>query len=160
MALKLLPSICKVIVQSVHTSYELKMNPKLVFFLFSLYLLGGCQNEETTPTCDLRQSDLIGTWEIQSLTIDGISSLAIVCCQFLELQEDGQAQDCQGGFIYSDAQNLINQGSFVLAPSSLSISFNTGSRQFTYAYQVQNEQLTFIYQEDGAEFVETWARIN
>ena len=128
-------------------------------------LLLGFQCEDDIVTTDdiLIETGLLGRWEIESETIDGISDLTRKCCRFFEFMPDDDVMDDRGLFVFTDSQGLENTGSFTLNESDQIIYLvDDDNDEFVIAYLLDPslQNLTLTFTENGAEFVQGWVRVD
>ncbi|MEL6390673.1 MAG: hypothetical protein AAFQ02_10945 [Bacteroidota bacterium] len=84
----------------------------IIFYLFLGFLLGSCSSAE--PPIDLLPSTgILGKWEIQNRSINGIEPLIVVCCEFIEFVADENLDDLTGDYSWSAGQ-FTGNGSFTL----------------------------------------------
>ncbi len=130
---------------------------KFAYGLVLLLLVSGCGRDDTDDRSALVKTGLLGRWELQSRSYDGITPLIREVGFFLTFLEDSDRSDLIGQF------NAISPGSetdgiFELNPAAGSIRIEFSDKSLTYEYKVQGDALIFDYEEDGSDINEIWIR--
>lgn len=129
--------------------------PVLVFVM--LFILNACDNDETNDDSALVKSGILGRWELQSRSFDGITPLIREVGYYLTLLEDKDRSDLNGDF-FSVSPGSETTGLFELNPTSGTIRFEFRSETLFYEYEVRDDVLIFNYQEDGTDIEEIWVK--
>lgn len=126
----------------------------LVILLVSL---GSCAKEEPEQTENLASTGLLGQWKHESTLVNGVSDLAVACCDYLTFRADSDPSDLRGEF-EADGTGYATQGVFELGMESSTIRLAYGSTQKLYAIEIFEETFIFRYTEDTREVEEHWRR--
>jgi hypothetical protein len=126
--------------------------------MISFMLLAACEKENSDQSSDLENTGILGKWEIQSYTYNGITDMSINCCSFLEFNYDGIAHDLMGDF-RAVGTGYETKGIFKLDLKNFTILFEYSNKQKLYEFQIQDSHLAFSYNEDGTEISETWIKL-
>ena len=139
----------------------------VIFNLFlALILCFGCgkdespqlEPEKTPQFCDMEQIGLLGEWEIQSRTTNGITPLIVFCCEFINLEDDDLLEDCNGAF-KSEGVGYETEGFYTVNADEQTISFVFNNKTLIYGFQVQDTIINFEYTDDGNQIEESWAKV-
>lgn len=109
----------------------------------------------------LINTGILGSWEISSETIDGISDLTAKCCQAFDFYADKNYKDFKGEFKYQYELG-VKDGVFTLFPEDQKINFKqTDGKEFNYSYSISEDQdlLTFTFSDSDRIFRQGWRRI-
>lgn len=120
-------------------------------------VFGNCKSEEPTPIDRLEEIGILGKWELQSITIDGITDLSIPSGT-VEFLADDNTNDQIGEF-RSQRDGIEDIGWFELNTATDSVYFsnrNNNSRSFLYSLSGSN--LTLEYAEGGSVIEEGWVK--
>ncbi len=128
-----------------------------VFVIVLLFTLTACDNDEPNDDSALVKSGILGRWELQSRSFDGITPLIREVGYYLTLLEDKDRSDLTGDF-FSVSPGSETAGLFELNPTSGTIRFEFGDRTLTYEYEVQDDVLIFDYREDDTDIEEIWVK--
>ncbi len=134
------------------------MNHYLKVWFCLLFLMAACGDEDSEQGSELEKSGVLGQWELQSRSYDGINPLIIEVGQYLALLEDENQNDLIGNFL-ARSPGSETEGVFELDPSAGTIRFEFRDRMLIYLYDVQNDALIFDYEEDGTDISEVWIRV-
>lgn len=121
-------------------------------------LMAACEKENPDQSSDLENTIILGKWEIQSYTYNGITDMSINCCSFVEFSDDGIAHDLMGDYKASGT-GYEKTGIFKLDLENFTILFEYNNKQKLCEFQIQDSHLAFSYNEDGAEISETWIKL-
>ena len=116
----------------------------LIFVI--LCFVTSCQEDDEVVDL-LTQSSFLGTWEIQSETMDGVSDLSAKCCRFITFKTDDNIEDLIGLY-ESDEFGTMSQGAFTVNRTALSLSFTpTDGESFDreYSFNAEMNLLTLTY---------------
>lgn len=116
-----------------------------------------CKKDGVVQIDNLEQSGILGKWERESYVVNGISSLAVDCCVYLEFQKDSEPDDLKGEFKATDFASETN-GVFELNTSNNTIEFTYDDKQRLYEMQISDSFMTFSYSEDNDAIVEGWRK--
>ena len=105
----------------------------------------------------LANSGVLGRWELQSRSYDGITPLIKEVGYFLTFLEDQDRSDQIGEF-KAISPGSETDGIFELNPSDGTIRFEFRDNAPTYEYEIEGDALIFDYEEDGVEINELWVR--
>jgi hypothetical protein len=133
------------------------------WMLFVPFLMSfQCEDNDPVPLDKLEETGLFGRWEIQDEAMNGvISDMLPRCCEFLEFQPDDNVRDYLGMLTYT-GNGLVNRGSFEVDIINHTVLFiDDDNDEFTFEFEVDQaqEQLTIDFTEDGANFTQTWLKI-
>ncbi len=115
-----------------------------------------CDKEEIEQTDNLQQTGILGQWKLDSRETNGISSLAVECCDYIEFKTDSEPTDLTGEFKAFGAGYETN-GDFELNNANQSIEF-IYDEQLLYEIQISDENIVFSYLENNDSIVEYWHR--
>ena len=134
------------------------MKSILIFTVLIFAAVPSCNDDEELVGKDLLQDiGIIGKWKLESRAVDGISNLAVECCDFIEFEQDEQTDPLTGHFKAYGYQFETN-GSFTMNLDEESILFQYDDSQKLYAYVLEENILAFRCTENGQEISETWRR--
>ena len=137
-------------------------------FLRLLYLLLaviGLQCEDDAPPVPdlLDKTGLLGKWEIEDETINGISDLLPKCCRFFEFMPDNQKDDLIGLFQFTDETGEY-PGIFTVDQANQQIVFQREGRSpVVYDFTINSTQdyLTFSFTEgEDSNHIQGWGKLN
>jgi hypothetical protein len=128
-----------------------------IFVFVILFVLTACDNDEPNDDSALVKSGILGRWELQSRSFDGITPLIREVGYYLTLLEDKDRSDLNGDFL-SVSPGSETTGLFELNPTSETIRFEFRSETLIYEYEVREDVLIFNYREDGTDIEEIWVK--
>jgi hypothetical protein len=128
-----------------------------IFVFVILFVLIACDNDEPNDDSALVKSGILGRWELQSRSFDGITPLIREVGYYLTLLEDKDRSDLNGDF-FSVSPGSETTGLFELTPTSGTIRFEFRSETLIYEYEVREDVLIFNYREDGTDIEEIWVK--
>ncbi|MGB5323387.1 hypothetical protein [Lutimonas sp.] len=134
------------------------MKSILIFTILVFAAVPSCNDEEELIGEDILQDiGIIGKWKLDSRAVDGISNLAVQCCDYIEFEQDKQTDSLSGNF---KAYGYLFQtnGIFTLNLNEESILFQYDNTQKVYTYTLEENILAFRYTENGQEISETWRK--
>lgn len=132
-------------------------NFSILVLAFLLLSLSACRKEGIEQTRDLESSGLLGRWKHEGTEVDGISDLAVACCDYLTFGEGSDLDDLKGVF-EADGVGYTTEGVFELDLEAGTIELLYSSVRKIYGIQISEESFTFRYTEDNEERVELWRR--
>ena len=130
---------------------------KILLFT-SIILLTGCDKDETEQIDNLEQVGILGQWKLDTRIVNGISSLAIECCDYIKFKTDSGLGDLKGEFRAFGVGYKTN-GVFELNTSKNTIQFNYDNTQKLYRLQISDDFITFTYSENNQEIIEDWRKV-
>jgi hypothetical protein len=133
---------------------------KLPLLLLALLLMAFQCDEDELIEDPLMDTGLLGRWEIADETINGITDLLPKCCRFFEFNPDGNPEDLDGLFSFTNETGVF-EGAFTLDPENQTIELRReGRAPVTYSYSLNSalDYLEFSFSEGDAEFVQGWQR--
>ena len=134
------------------------MKSILIFTILVLAAVPSCNDDEEFVGEDILQEiGIIGKWKLDSRVVDGISNLAVECCDYLEFEKDNQTSHLSGNFKAYGYQYETN-GIFTLDLNDQSILFQYDNTQNLYAYSLVENTLSFSYIDNGQEISEIWRK--
>ncbi|MGF1554982.1 lipocalin family protein [Paucihalobacter sp.] len=140
------------------------MKKYLIFLLLAPLLLAFTCDEDADINYDkLNELGILGEWEINSETINGISDLTVQCCKFIEFLPDSNNEDFNGLFTFNDDPSQSYNGVFTVDPTNQVITFQRdGNEDVVYSYTINGSQdtLSFTFTENDAIFEQNWVKIN
>jgi len=128
-----------------------------VFGIVLIFFLTACDNDEPNEESALVKSGILGRWELQSRSFDGINPLIREVGYYLTLLEDKDRSDLNGDF-FSVSPGSETEGVFELNPMNGTIRFEFGDRTLTYNYGVRDDVLIFDYRYDDTDIEEIWVK--
>ncbi len=118
-----------------------------------------CNKDTKNDICEnpdyLEPIGILGKWKLDSREINGISSLGVECCDYLQFSIDGNPSDWNGVFKAYGAGYELN-GVFEMDTSNETIEFSYNENQKIYDYQLVDLSIAFSYTENGDSIVEQW----
>ena len=132
-----------------------------LFILAGLLLITSCSDDDTGQEVQqldqLEQYDILGEWQLEVRSINGITDAAVECCDILNLRTDEVKDDLRGVFEASGV-GYETQGTFLLNPDANKLQFIHSDEDLEYAFQVNADVLTFTYEEAGDTIEENWRK--
>lgn len=134
---------------------------RIIVFL-PLLMAFQCEDDIEIADDNLNDSGLLGTWEIADETVNGISDMLPICCEFFEFNPDDNKQDFTGLFVYTDSMGDVYDGLFTVDQTNQTLLFEWDDEQITYGYELDSSQehLTFTFTEDNLNYVQGWVKID
>ena len=86
---------------------------RIIVFL-PLLMAFQCEDDIEIADDNLNDSGLLGTWEIADETVNGLSDMLPICCEFFEFNPDDNKQDFTGLFVYTDSMGDVYDGLFTV----------------------------------------------
>ena len=126
------------------------------FLLITYLFMLGCNNDIQQDD-NLYQYEIIGKWKLESRAINNITDLSIACCDYLEFKVDDNPADNKGIFAASGV-GYEQQGVFELNTTNATLEFDYDNSVKTYAYQVSDNIIHFMYSENDDEIMESWRK--
>lgn len=141
---------------------------KIVYAIFVTLCL-------TTISCSKTESDflethqIIGEWELESMTFGGITgsidadlvlqilATNVECCDFIEFATDDILGDSVG-FFKASGLGYENFGTFEVSEANDSLVFKWDSKRRIVAFEINNDLLTLLYLEDSIPVEEDWRK--
>lgn len=120
-----------------------------------------CEDDIEIVEDNLNDSGLLGTWEISEETVNGISDMLPICCEFLEFNPDDNKQDFTGFFIYTDSMGNVYDGLFTFDQTNQTILFDRNDNELiTYGYSLNSseEYLTLTFTQENMNYVQGWVK--
>jgi hypothetical protein len=135
------------------------MKSLLIFTIMVLAAVPSCNDDEEIPITRDRLEDtgILGKWKLESRAVNGISNLAVECCDYIVFYQDREPDDLSGNFEASGYQ-YATIGIFTLNLDEESILFQYEDRNMEYTFDLEQNTLNFLYVEDKNEISETWRR--
>ena len=134
------------------------MKSILIFTILVFAAVPSCNDEEELIGEDILQDiGIIGKWKLDSRAVDGISNLAVECCDYIEFEQDNQTSHLYCNF-KSYGYQYETYWIFTLDLNVESILFEYDNTQKVYTYTVEDNILAFRYTENGQEILETWRK--
>ena len=134
----------------------------LILLLFTLVAHIACNKEDTQekePHDKLEQQGILGQWKLESQTRNGITNMAVPCCDTLIYTASGKQDDLKGTF-KAVSSGYATVGEFELLPSTNNIRFIYDDTQKIYQYQLAPESINFSYKEDQDDMEESWKKLD
>lgn len=120
-----------------------------------------CNKDKKNDICEnpdyIEPIGILGKWKLDSREINGISSLGVECCDYLDFYIDDNQNDWNGVFKAYGAGYKLN-GVFEMDPSNETIEFSYNENQKIYDYQIVDLSITFSYTENDDSIVEQWCK--
>ena len=131
----------------------------LVLFLAIITVFTGCEKDEEKekiePSDSLEQFGILGQWKLDSREVNGISSLAVECCDYIIFETDSIPTDLKGLFNSNEVGYETN-GAFELDILNESIEFLYNNKQKLYGIQISDNRIVFNYSENNDSIIEHW----
>lgn len=137
----------------------MKLIISYILLAISIVLFSSCKKQvlQSEDPGMLEQIGILGTWEIQSYQVNGVTNMAIYCCEFTEFNDDNQPDDNNGTY-RSYGSGVESNGKFTIDVKKSTISFGDSSNKKVYDYQIQDNNLTISYSKDEDEIIETYIK--
>jgi len=120
-----------------------------------------CEKDEEKgkiePSDNLEHFGILAQWKLNSREINGISSLAVECCDYIEFETDNLPTDLSGLF-NSNGVGYETNGVFELDILNESIEFAFDDKQKSYGIQISDTRIVFNYFENNDSIVEHWIK--
>jgi hypothetical protein len=129
----------------------------IITFLTLAVLLSCCEEEALKSENILDENRIFGKWKLESRAINGISNLAVECCDYIEFEQENQNDNLNGRFEAYGYQ-YETQGTFTLNLEEQSILFQYDDTQKLYTYALKEDALLFHYIENGKDVSEVWRK--
>ena len=113
------------------------------------------EKSKIEPTDNLEQFGILGQWKKVSRVVNGISNLAVECCDYIEFSTDSLPTDLRGVF-NSNGIGYETNGVFELDDINASIEFVFNDEQILYGIQISETTIVFDYFENNDSIVEYW----
>lgn len=132
-------------------------------FLTLIFLFFSCKQEEDNSNIAAEEQDLLestnilGDWKLQSRSFNGITSLAIECCEYLEFRSDSILSDYSGNF-FAHGTGYQTTGTFEINPDSSLLSFYFSNNHLIYYFEAEDSSLLLRYNDDNQDVVENWVK--
>lgn len=140
------------------------MKKLLIVLLLPCLMAFQCEEDILAPADNLDDTGLFGFWEIQSEVINGtIDDMLPKCCEFLEFSTDSNTEDFRGFLTYTDAQGLVNNGTFEVNTANQTITFiddDNDTAIFGFSVDGTSGILTINFTEEGTNYTQSWIRID
>lgn len=132
---------------------------KLTAVAIMLAALFGCSGDDPAPYDRLDDTGLLGTWEISSQTINGMTNPSVVCCEFNEFTVDENPDDLRGNYrTYGTGPEAT--GTFLVNELQSTISVERATDTTLLDYSLLNDNLTIEYMEDSTSIELEYVRID
>lgn len=105
----------------------------------------------------LEEITILGKWQLESRSENGISSLAVECCDYIEFTTGDQAADLEGEF-YAYGLGYETNGIFELNNTATTIQLVYDNTQRLYDLQISGNSMQFSYSENNKNIVENWKK--
>ena len=128
------------------------------FLLLLVVFLASCEKEPSKPVGKLEELEILGTWEINAQTINGITDMSVLCCEFTEFMEDQDLNDHKGNYrTYGNGHE--SAGVFEIDPNNARILWGETNTQ-AYNYELQANQLRVSYVQENTSYELVYLRID
>ncbi|MDR9401253.1 MAG: hypothetical protein RI558_07520 [Psychroflexus sp.] len=132
-----------------------------LFILIISLLITSCSDDDTgqevKQSDNLEQHNVLGEWQLEVRTINGITDAAVECCDFITFSTDDIKNDLSGNFS-ANGTGYETNGTFDLNPTESIIQFNFDNEVLIYNYEINGNALSFTYEEDGDAIEELWRK--
>lgn len=128
----------------------------IVMFLTIFGVFTSCQKDEIDETDSLEQIGILGKWELQSITINGITDMSIRY-DTNEFIKDSEIGDLKGE-CRSIGAGYETIGQFELDTANNIIHFDFNNTQKSYEFQIKDDIMIFTYSESNQEIIEDWRK--
>ena len=132
-----------------------KIFPLTLLIIFTL--LTSCKDEKIEKTDPLEQIGILGKWNLQSLTINGITDL-IIHYDTIQFNTGDNIDDYKGEF-RSVGPGYETIGEFQLNETNNTVLIEYSNTQRQYEFQISNTSMTFTNFEDNDDFIEDWSKV-
>lgn len=134
-------------------------NLKILFttIVLSCLVFASCDKNEVEETDNLQQTGVPGLWKLELREINGISGLAVECCDYIEFKTDSEPTDLKGKFRAFGVGYETN-GVFELNTTDETIKFIYDDEQLLYEIQISENKIVFSYSENNDSIVEHWRK--
>ncbi|MFN4764547.1 hypothetical protein ACKGJN_15565 [Gillisia sp. Q332] len=128
-----------------------------ILFVFTLIAFSSCNKEESEQIDNLEQVGVLGQWKLETRVVNGISSLTVECCDYIEFKTNTEPSDLRGEFRAFGAGYETN-GVFELNTSNNTIQFDYDATQKLYGFQIIDDIITFTYSDNNQNIIENWRK--
>jgi hypothetical protein len=125
--------------------------------ILSFIVLTSCDKGEVEEIDNLQQTGVPGLWKLESREINGISGLAVECCDYIEFKTDSEPTDLKGKFKAFGVGYATN-GVFELNTTDETIEFIYDDEQLLYEIQISENIIVFSYSEKNDSIIEHWRK--
>ena len=134
---------------------------KQLKFILTLILFVGCSDDDRNFTDELEQIGIVGNWEISSRSINGITPLIALCCEFIEFKADENKEDLSGIYHWSDGQ-FSDSGIFKIDIINQALILQDENDEDVYEFLISESGQEFIlnYFDNESLISESWIKIN
>ena len=133
----------------------------LVLSLAIMTVFTSCEkdegNDNIEPSDNLEQFGMFGNWKLDSREINGISSLAVECCDYIEFKTDSNLTDLKGLF-RANGVGYETNGVFELDTLNETIVLSYDDKQKVFGIQISDNRIVFSYLENNDSIVEHWIK--
>lgn len=129
----------------------------IALIIIPIITLMSCEKEDLSQVNKLEQIGVLGQWKLESRVVNGISDLAVQCCDYIEFNSDGNSDGLKGKF-KAFGTGYETNGEFELKNSNKTLQFDYDNTQKLYGFQISDEVITFTYSEDNHEVIENWRK--
>jgi hypothetical protein len=126
----------------------------MVLFFFFL----ACDKDQKDQSDKLLELDILGEWQLESLSFNGIIDLSVPCCDFLELDTGNETYDLKGNFVASGTAYETG-GTFELNTAYDSILFDSNNSHKKCHIQLMDDTFVLTYDEKNQNIIESWKRL-
>lgn len=134
------------------------MNTIKITLFFLAFTLIGCSDTNEDAADKLETTGILGRWEINNRSYNGIEPLTVVCCEFIEFSVDENKDDLAGVYTFSSEQTRIT-GTFTLDDSNETIALQSDQDETVYDFVLSASQQAFILSytaQDDTLVSENW----
>ena len=134
------------------------MNTIKITLFFLAFTLIGCSDTNEDATDKLETTGILGRWEINNRSYNGIALLTVVCCEFIEFSVDENKDDLSGVYTFSSEQTSTT-GTFTLDDSNETIALQSDQDETVYDVVLSASQQAFILSytaQDDTLVSENW----
>ena len=134
------------------------MNTIKITLFFLAFTLIGCSDTNEDATDKLETTGILGRWEINNRSYNGLAPLTVVCCEFIEFSVDKNKNDLSGVYTFSSEQTS-STGTFTLDDSNETIALQSDQDETVYDFVLSASQQAFILSytaQDDTLVSENW----
>ena len=127
------------------------MKKILVLLALTTSTFFACEIKVNDPD-KLAEVGILGTWEIHGQTINGITNMAVQCCEFVEFSPAGEPTDYSGDYKAYGGDYEVN-GRFTVVVRTKTLTTFSEGRQEEFSYLIEDDFLEISY-TDGSDLID------
>lgn len=134
-----------------------------ITILSAILAFSACKKEsdETLPVNKVDKLDdigILGEWEIESRSINGIDDMLPICCEFLDFQTGSNMEDLNGNVRYLEIDRDI-AGKFEIDQANMTIEFIFEDYNYSSKLEIKDNVMHLTYSNEGLVIEDAWVRV-